>query len=116
MVFVVRLITLFLEGLLQQFINGVGVAALMAALAVGFFRLSWWKSVLILTFIFGFGVEYLFEDWIKFSDKAQSASERWAWMLLIYFFIVFVAYWTGRYGRRHLERRGKAAPQKPHTR
>lgn len=110
MVAIVRLITLFLEGIGQQFINGVGIAALLAALAAGLLRVSWWKSQLILSVVFGLGVEYVFDGWIKFSGKAAGAGERWPWMLLIYFVIVFVGYWSGRFGRRHLERRGKGAP------
>lgn len=110
MVAVARLITLFLEGVLHQFINGIGVVGLMAALAAGFLRAPWW-SVFVLTIGFGVGVEYYFAEPIQISDKAQSASERLLWILLIYFIVSAFGYLAGRMGRRHMERRGKAAPK-----
>jgi hypothetical protein len=110
MVKIFRLITLLFEGLLQQFVNGVGILALMAALAAGLLRAPWW-SVPVMTVGFGLGARYIFEGWLRFSDKAESASERWGWMLLIYFVITVVGYASGRIARRQLERRGKAAPR-----
>lgn len=106
---ILRLITLFLESILQQFINGVGVVALLAALAAGFLRAPWW-SVLVLTLGFGIGVAFYFPAEIAISDKAASASERLFWLLPIYFMISAFGYFAGRLGRRHMERRGKAAP------
>jgi len=107
---ILRLITLFLESILYQFVNGIGVLGLMAALAAGFLRAPWW-SVFVLTFGFGVGVDLFFDPKIAISDKSASASERLLWLLLIYFFISVVGYFAGRLGRRQMERRGKAAPQ-----
>ncbi|ATQ68224.1 MULTISPECIES: hypothetical protein [Methylosinus] len=106
---ILRLLALFLESILQQFINGIGIVGLMAALAAGFLRAPWW-SVLVLTFGFGVGVDLFFEGQIAISDKSASASERLIWLLLIYFFISVIGYLAGRLGRRHMERRGRAAP------
>jgi hypothetical protein len=108
---ILRLITLFFEGVLQQFLNGIGIVGLMAAVAAGFLRAPWW-SVLVLTLGFGGGVAFFFPDVITVSDKAASASERLFFMLAIYFVLSLVGYLAGRLGRHQLERRGKAAPRK----
>ncbi len=107
MVNIVRLITLTLEAVLLQFINGIGFVALFLAVAAGYFRAPSW-SVPVLAVVFGFGVEH-FDGWARLSDKTESASERWGFMLLIYFLIAFVGYLTGIFSRHHLERRKKAA-------
>jgi hypothetical protein len=106
---ILRLVTLFFESILHQFINGIGVLGLMAALAAGFLRAPWW-SVFVLTFGFGVGVDLFFDPRIAISDKSASASERLLWLLLIYFFISVFGYFAGRLWRRQMERRGKAAP------
>lgn len=107
MVKIVRLATLILEAVLLQFANGIGFAALVIAVAAGYFRAPSWV-VPALAAIFGFGVEY-FEGWVDFPDKAASASERWAFMVAVYFLIALVGYLAGVYVRHHLAKRGKAA-------
>lgn len=107
MVKIVRLVTLTLEAVFLQFVNGIGFVALLAAVAAGYFRAPSW-SVPVLAVAFGFGIEY-FEGWVSFSDKAESASERWGFAVLVYFLIAFVGYLAGIFIRRHLERRKSAA-------
>jgi hypothetical protein len=106
---ILRLITLFLESVLQQYVNGIGIVGLLAALAAGFLRAPWW-SVFVLTFGFGVGVDLFFDARIAISDKSASASERLLWLLLIYFVNSVFGYFAGRLWRRQMERRGKAAP------
>jgi hypothetical protein len=109
MVKIFRLVTLFLEVLLQQFVNGVGIAALMLAVAAGFLRATPW-SILALALVFGLGVDP-FERWFHFSDKAESASLRWLLMVGVYLVIALGGYLTGVFCRRHLERRSRKKTQ-----
>lgn len=107
MVFVARLVTLTLEAILLQFVNGIGLVALLIAIALGFFRAPFW-SALALSLVFGIGVDF-FEGWASFSDKAEGASDRWAFVVPIYLLIVLSGYLAGVFGRRHVERRKKKA-------
>lgn len=107
MVFIARLVTLTLETILLQFINGIGLVALLVATVAGFFRAPLW-SILVFALVFGISVEY-FEGWVTFSDKAAGASERWAFVIPVYLLIVLAGYFTGVLGRHYLERRKKKA-------
>jgi hypothetical protein len=107
MVKIARLFTLTLEAVLLQIVNGIGVVALLIALAAGYFRAPLW-SVPVLAVAFGSVVEH-FDGWVSFSDKAESATGRWAFSVLIYFLIALVGYLAGIFGRRRIERRKKPA-------
>ncbi|PWB80852.1 MAG: hypothetical protein C3F11_16815 [Methylocystaceae bacterium] len=107
MVYFVRLVTLTLEAVLLQLVNGIGLVALSVAAVAGFFRAPLW-SIFVFALVFGFGVDF-FEGWVSFSDKAAGASERWAFVVPIYLLIVLSGYLTGVVGRHYVERRKKKA-------
>lgn len=111
MVTIVRLFTLTFEAVLLQFAHGVGFVALLAAAAAGLLRGPSW-IVPVFALVFGLGAER-FQFGAGLLDKAASASERWGFMVLIYFLIIVVGYLAGIYARHYWEtRRTPAAPTK----
>ncbi len=107
MMWFIRSISLILTAIFLQFIQGVGLAALLVAAAVGYFRAPFW-SVPIMATVFGIGVDWLPFEHVELLEKASTSSQRGGFLVIVYFVIVAVGFLAGRYGRHYLEKRTKA--------
>jgi hypothetical protein len=108
MMWFIRSISLILTAIFLQFIQGVGLAALLIAAAVGYFRAPYW-SVPIMATVFGIGVDWLPFEHVELLEKASTSSQRGGFLVIVYFVIMAVGYLAGRYGRHYQEKRKKAA-------
>jgi hypothetical protein len=107
----IRLGGLVSQAIFLQFIHLVGLGAFLVSAAVGYFRAPSW-SVILLGIVFGVGVDKFVDvtDVTGMLDKAQKASERGGFLIIVYFVIALVGYVVGAYARYHHEKlKAKAA-------
>ncbi|MGA8171705.1 MAG: hypothetical protein WB816_12865 [Methylocystis sp.] len=93
------------QAIFLQFVHLVGLGAFLISAAAGYFRAPSW-SVIILGIVFGVGADKLVDvtDVTGMLDKAQKASERGGFMIIVYFVIALVGYVVGAYARYHHEK------------
>jgi hypothetical protein len=104
------------QAIFLQFVHLVGLGAFLIAAAMGYFRLPSWM-VLLAGVVFGVGVDKLVDvsDVTGMLDKAQKASERGGFIIIVYFVIALAGYIAGAYARYHHEKFKvkAAAPAQP---
>lgn len=100
-----RLGALVSQAIFLQFIHLVGLGAFLVSAAAGYFRAPSW-SVIILGIVFGVGVDKFVDvaDVTGLLDRAQKASERGGFLIIVYFVIALVGYIVGAYARYHHEK------------
>ncbi len=101
----IRLGGLVSQAIFLQFVHLVGLGAFLIAAAFGYFRAPSW-SVILLGIVLGVGVDKFFDvsDVTGVLEKAEKASERGGFMIIVYFVIALVGYIVGAYGRHHHEK------------
>jgi len=105
------------QAIFLQFVHLVGLGAFLVSAAMGYFRAPSW-TVPIVAVVFGVGVDKYVDvtDVTGMLDKAQKATERGGFLIVVYFVIMAVGYIVGAYGRHHHEKfkaKAAAAPQLP---
>jgi len=107
----IRLGGLVSQAIFLQFVHLVGLGAFLVSFAAGYFRAPS-CSVIILGIVFGVGVDKFVDvtDVTGLLDRAQKASERGGFLIIVYFVIALVGYIVGAYARYHHEKfKAKAA-------
>lgn len=105
----IRFIGLVSQSIFIQFVHLIGLAAFVAAAALGYFRLPSW-TVPLLAVASGVIAEK-FTDQSSVSallEKASLANQRGGFLVVVYFVICAVGYVAGAYTRHHIRNKGGA--------
>lgn len=106
MLWLIRFIGLVVQAIILEFVHFFGLAAFLAAIALGYFRAPLWITPIV-ALVCGV-VAYKFVDLTELTgllDKASSASERAVFVLVVYFVITILGYLVGVFGRASFGRR-----------
>lgn len=109
MLWFIKAVTLVFNGVMLQFVQILGLIGLATALTAGLLRGKWWTAPIV---ALGFALiaDYLPTLHIPWFDKVSSSSERFGFLLIVYFVISFVGWFAGRYAR-YFWLRSRAKPR-----
>ena len=101
----IRFIGLVSQEIFLEFMHIFGLIVFLLAVVVGYFRLPLWIVPLIAV-ICGIGADKYVDltDFTGILDKASSARERGAFVIVVYFVITIGGYLIGAFGRYSLSR------------
>ena len=101
----IRLIGLISQSAMLLVFHLVGIVAIVAGFAVGYFRKPSWL-VPILAVAFGVGTDLYVDisDVTGLLQKASAASERGGFLILVYFVMIAFCYVIGAYARHNHEK------------
>jgi hypothetical protein len=105
MLWLIRFIGLVSHAIFLEFVHIFGLVVFLVAVAVGFFRARFW-IVPIIAVVCG-SVAFYYVDLSGLTgvlDKAASASERGAFVIVVYFAITTIGYLIGAVGRYYFSR------------
>lgn len=98
MLWFIKAVTLVFNGVMLQFVQLLGLIGLATGVTAGALRGKWW-TVPIIAFSFALIADYLPKLHIPWFDKVSSSSERFGFLLIVYFVISFIGWFSGRYAR-----------------
>lgn len=104
MLYLIRALTLVFDGVLLQFLRGVGLVGLVVAMLAGAMRAPSWVAP-VLAIILSLVSVYFPNLELWWLAKASSSSERFGFVLLVYFVISVAGYAIGRIARYGWRRR-----------
>ena len=107
----IRFLALVSQSVFLQFAHLVGFGAFLIAVAFGYFRLPSW-SVPILAVALGVVADKYLDvsDVTGLLEKAEKASERGGFLIVVYAVITIVGYLVGAYGRHYLDKARGTTP------
>lgn len=101
----IRLVGLVSQSMALLVMHLVGIVAIAAGLAVGYFRKPSWL-IPILAVVFGVATDYYTDlsDVTSMLQKASAANERGGFLILVYFIMLALSYVIGAYLRHNREK------------
>lgn len=112
MLWFVKAVTLVVNGVLLQFVQLLGLIGLATAMTAGVLRGPWWTAPII---ALGFALiaDYLPTLHIAWLDKVSSSSERFGFLVIVYFVISAAGWLIGRSGHQlWIQNRSKSGARK----
>jgi len=106
----IRFLGLVSQGIFLQFVHLWGLGGFLIAAALGYFRLPSW-TVPILAVVLGVVTDRIADltDVTGMLDKAEKASERGGFLIVVYFVITATGYIVGAYARHQVTKRAAGA-------
>jgi hypothetical protein len=98
MLWFIKAVTLVFNGVMLQFVQLLGLIGLATAVTAGLLRAAWWAAPII-ALAFALIADYLPTLHISWLDKVSSSSERFGFLVIVYFVISTVGWLAGRYIR-----------------
>jgi hypothetical protein len=109
MLWLIRFIGLLSQAIFLEFLHIFGLIVFVLAMLLGYFRAPWWIAPVLAVACGLFANRFIDLNYLTdVFRRVASASDRWAFVIIVYFAITIGGYLIGLLGRLFMKRRKRS--------